>query len=388
VLNYKNARIDEIEINGFLSLESVKIKLGKVNVFVGPNASGKSNIVKALRLLSLHAKGEPMTKIGLKEFRDVSFRFDPTRTIEITVKASINEREVIYYLELTGKTYYEKVTLEDKCIMENVGSKDHFLYLDRNGIQRKRGIALAEYFTFEGTSHIICKSPLAMVPDDAMTELKELAKLLAGIEAYSLSVEHIKQTSRIEEPPHLGYHGENLARVLLYLYLEKRNTYTRIEQTLCQLIPEIEYVIPHIVEGSDKVVVKVKERMLEDSTPTESISDGTLRILSLVTALHTGASMVALEEPENCIHPHLLEGLIDLVRKLPAQVVITTHSPILLDYVNPEEVYVVTRNRDGATIVKRLAESEEIETVKKFLMEGGTLGEAWYSGLIGGVPEV
>ncbi len=388
MLDVKKSRIKEIEIKGFLSLENVKIKFNKINVFVGPNASGKSNIVKALRLLSLHARGKPMTEIGLKEFRDISFRFDPTRTVEITVKALVNGKDVMYYLKLSGKTYHEKVMLEDKCIMENTGEDYYFLYLDRNGTQRRRETASTEYFTFEGTSHTVYKSPLAMVPDDAMTELRALAKLLASIEAYSLSVEHIKQTSHIGAPSRLGYRGENLARVLLHLYLEKRDIYTRIEENLRQLIPEVEYVVPHIVEGTDKVVVKVKERMLENSTPTEGISDGTLRILSLVTALHTGASMVALEEPENCIHPHLLEGLIDLARKSPAQVVITTHSPILLDYMNPEEVYVVTRNRDGATIVKRLAESEEIETVKKFLMEGGTLGEAWYSGLIGGVPEV
>jgi predicted ATPase len=62
-------------------------------------------------------------------------------------------------------------------------------------------------------------------------------------------------------------------------------------------------------------------------------------------------------------------------------VVATTHSPYLLDHVEPEEVYVVSRV-GIETKVRRLSETEEAKLVKRFLEEGGTLGEAWYSGLL------
>ncbi|MEM4489103.1 MAG: hypothetical protein QXK88_09985, partial [Desulfurococcaceae archaeon] len=69
----------------------------------------------------------------------------------------------------------------------------------------------------------------------------------------------------------------------------------------------------------------------------------------------------------------------------PSQVIIITHSPYLLDYVKPEEVYVV--QKEGLeTKVRMLSRAEEVEEVRRFLEDGGTLGEAWYSGMFGGVP--
>jgi predicted ATPase len=115
--------------------------------------------------------------------------------------------------------------------------------------------------------------------------------------------------------------------------------------------------------------------------PLSNASDGTLRVIALAAALYGGARVVALEEPENCVHPRLLEALVDAMRGAPAQVVTTTHSPYLLDHVEPEEVYVVSRV-GFETKVRRLSETEEAKLVKRFLEEGGTLGEAWYSGLL------
>ena len=68
-----------------------------------------------------------------------------------------------------------------------------------------------------------------------------------------------------------------------------------------------------------------------------------------------------------------------------ADLILVTHSPHLLDHVEPEEVYVVEKP-GRETVVKKLSNSREMKAVKKFLQEGGTLGEAWYSGAMGGVP--
>ena len=91
---------------------------------------------------------------------------------------------------------------------------------------------------------------------------------------------------------------------------------------------------------------------------------------------------MAYEEPENCVHPHLLESLVYIMRESNKQVILTTHSPYLLDFVKPEEVLLVKRV-NGETIVEK-PQGIQMEKIKKFLEEGGTLGEAWYSGLLGG----
>lgn len=74
------------------------------------------------------------------------------------------------------------------------------------------------------------------------------------------------------------------------------------------------------------------------------ISDGTLRLLAFIAALFLGDLVVAFEEPENCIHPWLLKTLIHLCKNIaPCQIIITTHSPYLLDKVNPEDILVVEK---------------------------------------------
>ncbi len=114
----------------------------------------------------------------------------------------------------------------------------------------------------------------------------------------------------------------------------------------------------------------------------EHISDGTLRILAFITALTLPSTLISFEEPENCVHPSLLQALIELIRLCGKQVIISTHSPHLLNYVKPEEVY-LTAKVQGETRIKRLSSIDDIDCIKRYLELGGTLGDAWVSGLFG-----
>jgi len=145
----------------------------------------------------------------------------------------------------------------------------------------------------------------------------------------------------------------------------------------------VEEVVPH-VEGAG-VEMRVRARGLSEPLRPSNISEGTLMILAIASVLYGGFSLVVLEEPESRVHPRLLKALMGLFKEAPPQVVVTTHPPCLLNHAKPEEIYVVEKV-GLETKVKRLSATKEFETVKQFLEEGGTLGEAWYSGLIGGTP--
>ena len=67
------------------------------------------------------------------------------------------------------------------------------------------------------------------------------------------------------------------------------------------------------------------------------ISDGTLKLLAFITAINLESSIICIEEPENFIHPSLLKSLIEILTNSDKQVIITTHSPYLLDYVKLED---------------------------------------------------
>ena len=374
--------ITKLHIQNLLSLKNIEIELNKLNIFVGPNASGKSNIIKALQLLKNHAKNGIPSLPGYESFKDIAHNFDQTTTIHLEVEMNTDHHNIRYTLTLTADNYLEQAWIDDKEALRSEGRAPTAQVLTQNGTTTsfyKGPQATINFYIFP-----LHRSALTQLPGNAAKELHALARTLRTITTHSFTPERIRARSSIKAPPTLTYHGDNLARTLLHLYLENRKAFADIEDMLKNLIPEIQEIIPHLED--DKVEIWLRTRDLAEPLKPANISDGTLRILAYTTALHSNTSLAAFEEPENCIHPHLLETLIDLARKAPCQVIITTHSPYLLDHTQPEEVYLVQKPKT-ATIIKKLTKTKELQAVKQFLEQGGTLGEAWYSGLIGGIPE-
>ena len=381
--NNSQDMIEKIVFKNFLSLRDVEVTLGKLNVFVGPNASGKSNIAKGLQLIANHVRGESGIFERYASFKEVAYDFDPTQQISLTLETSIEGEKLIYELSLTSEDFIEQVFLQkNQQILTSRGSRPEASVITREGKIHKwnKTYSPLKYFG-KGIPH---RSALVSLPTVASRRIHQLADILKRIGVYSFSPEKIRSRCNIKENPMLKYLGENLARSLLHLFLENRSAFNAVERAFKATIPEVMEIIPHI-EG-DAVEIWLKVAGLSEPLKPINISDGSLRLLAHITALYSGNSLVVFEEPENCVHPHLLETLIDLARKAPCQVIITTHSPHLLDHVRPEEVYVVEKPKTE-TIVKKLSETKELQAVKRLLEQGGTLGEAWYSGLMGGVPE-
>ena len=365
----------KLHVENFLSLKNVDIELEKVNVLIGPNTSGKSNIARALQLIAKHAKEGLPTLEGYKELRDLSFNFNPAVNIQLSLERIIKSKNYEFALQLTNERYIEKILIDHKPVITHAGNGDVYI----KGREISYGLIPFGSFSYYGRP--MMNSVLTALPSDVEVEFHQLASDLRKIAVHSFAPDSLRFKNSVSEEPFLKYHGDNLARYLLYLYTERRKDFGRVEETLKGMVPEVEEVIPHI-EGTE-VEIWIKVKGLDEPLKPHNISDGTLRLLAMISVLYGGASLVVLEEPENCIHPYLLETFMNLVRDSPSQVVMTTHSPYLLDHVKPEEVQVVWK--EGLeTKVKKLSATKEMENVKRFLEEGGTLGEAWYSGIFGG----
>jgi hypothetical protein len=132
--------------------------------------------------------------------------------------------------------------------------------------------------------------------------------------------------------------------------------------------------------------------------PADEVSQGTLYVLALLALAHDPAppAIICLEELDRGIHPRLLRGVRDVLYRLsypadygharaPVQVIATTHSPHLLDLFrdHPEEIVIADKRGRAATFA-RLSDRADLA---ELLAEGGTLGDLWYSGILGGVPE-
>ena len=129
----------------------------------------------------------------------------------------------------------------------------------------------------------------------------------------------------------------------------------------------------------------VIEDKIKGAMSPASVSGGTVRLLALLviatwTAEHS--SFIAIEEPENGIHPHLFEHIVDILRTAAEgnQVLVTTHNPAFLDFLEPDQV-VLCDKREGYTITRRAADVEAIEQFRKHFH----LGELWVQGTLGGI---
>jgi predicted ATPase len=130
-----------------------------------------------------------------------------------------------------------------------------------------------------------------------------------------------------------------------------------------------------------RLLLRIKDEPFDRPILARYASDGTLKLLSYLTLLYdpTPPLLVGIEEPENYLHPRLLQELAEVCRQATSrtQLMVTTHSPFFVNGLRPEEVWVLYRNERGFTQVQRTA---DIPGVKEFVNEGSLLGYLWMEG--------
>ena len=370
--------IKALELENFLSFECAKVELGKLNVLVGPNASGKSNFVKALMFLSELVRsnlGTAWRSLGFASFQDIVFNFDLSKEVKLRIKLNVEGEDLIY----------EVVMRKDAILREKLMRDDGTILLART---EKGWSYLATNTERIGPFSPLGRHDVALTycvrKANAHSVLIKAKQIVEGIRTYSFEANRIRSKASVGFNLELTRNGSNLAQVLFSLLTSDRKRFFIIEEALRSLVPEVEELGVPTTEDGSKTYITLREKGLKTPLKYPNISDGTLRLLAFITAIHLGGPLVAFEEPENCVHPYLFQALIDICRQGPSQVVITTHSPYLVDKVEPEELLLVVKQA-GRSTIRRLTK-EEKGLVKKMLEDGFTLGELWYMGEFGGTP--
>jgi predicted ATPase len=187
-----------------------------------------------------------------------------------------------------------------------------------------------------------------------------------------------------EGPPEIGQGGSNVATLFDYLLRQDRDRYDNAVETLRALIPGLKAInvgTPHVNTRRVDLVLEGGFRM-----PADRASTGVRMILAFVAlAYHpTPPRVILLEEPETGVHPRRLREIVELLRDITqgkhgqhaAQVILTTHSPYLLDYISldTDQVLVFRREEDGS----RTAEPADRTRLEVFRDEF-LLGEVWFN---------
>lgn len=211
---------------------------------------------------------------------------------------------------------------------------------------------------------------------------------------YRLFPQLMKQFNAAAAPNFLTEYGDNLSSWLMNLQTRYRESFDRIRSVARDVFPELEDLFTSPTQQAT-VYLASTEKHLKRPVSVWQMSDGQLSFIALLSLIFAppdsdlSVGLYCVEEPENHLHPHLLETLVELLKQVQdelgpnrsAQVIVTTHSLHLVDKCGLEELIVFER-QNGATQCTRPSDKRHLQELLE--REEMGLGDLYYSGALGG----
>lgn len=391
--------LDSIEVTGLLSYgtDPQRIELGTLNVFIGPNASGKSNLIEALSLLRA-APGDLLGPIreggGVNEWLWKGSKTTGQGVIRAQLGHGWGDNPLLYKLafgDLGGR--FELLDEQLTTCDPFDGMPDPYIYYkyqSGNPVLNTKALVPEEggrRRNLRREDILPNQSIFSQRKDsDLYPELTEVGLYFASMRLFRHWNTGRRTAPRMPQQVDLPEDflledGSNLGLVLNDLQ-HRGATRGEILSHLRELYPEVREVTTKVHGGT--IQVFFHEAGLTSPIPATRLSDGTLRFLSLLTILcHPDPPpLVCIEEPEIGLHPDAIQvlGRVLLSASERTQLIVTTHSDVLVDALSerPDVVHVVERDETGST-VRRLDPAKLSEWLDDYY-----LGELWRKGELGG----
>jgi len=362
-------RINWLELEQFRSYTHSALSFGTPTFIVGRNASGKSNLLDALELISELAVGpagpsfDRRGGIGALRYRGVSRGRPPTLSLKVEVTSPTDWG--VYGASLRpakGSRY----AVESEIIESH--SSGELRSIVRRGTKIRAST--------NGFEPRLTEEALFLPLASGVEEFSRIVEALANIGIYSIEPLKMKDAQLPEEGRRLRRDGSNSASVVRDMHATKR--WSILLEFLQPAVPQVEDV--EIKREGAKLSLQFRQRTEGGGTvllPGFQASDGTLRILGILLALlqRPAPTLVALEEPEAHVHPGAIGVLLDAIKYASAetQVVVTTQSPDLLDaeWLRPEDVRIV--EWEGSSSKIKVLDEGTTEVLRRHLRTPGEL---------------
>ena len=361
--------LDWITIEGLRSIRSLReLEIRPINVLIGANGSGKSNIVEGFALLHALAAGRLHRQVHRFGGADRFLHSVAESANEITLGLSFGEGREQYRVVL------ERGAADDLRVASEV------IRSGNGTASRSRAEPLAPNGREAGISAPDLRGPAL-----------EIRRRLDSWRVYHFhdtsEFAPLRKTADVHDRHALRADGANLPAFLLALRETHPRTYTLIRRAVQFILPFLDdFVLRPFGKRGDAVRLGWTHRNSDESFDVRSLSDGALRFIALATLFQQPSELrpgvFLLDEPELGMHPAAINLLAAMVRSASAegQVVLTTQSPILLDYFAPEDL-IVCRRENGETRTRR----HDSEALAVWL-EDSSLGELWEQNYLGGRP--
>jgi predicted ATPase len=367
-----------LELSGYKSIKCLNLSLGNINVLIGANGSGKSNLISFFRLLNHLCAEELQGFIGTGGGANSHLYFGARHTpvMEGTLVFSGKKGSNRYHIRLAHGAGDRLVFLEesvqfswpdkpwDTAPIYSLGA-GHFESMLRQAKKDVQGISL---------------------PPKTTPVIRELLNEWRVFQFHDTSATaRIKQEVSVINNQFLWADAGNLAPFLLNLRDVNPDNYRKIIETIQRVLPSFKDFVLEPHQTARTVMLNWRPCFGDEIFGAHQLSDGSLRFMALCTLLLQPKlpSLILLDEPELGLHPYSIELLAGLIRSVSsdAQIILSTQSVTLANQFTWKDIVVVDYV-DNASVFRRLQENEIQGWLEQY-----AVGDLWAKNLIGGTPE-
>ena len=428
-----------IHVENFKSLKDCTIDFKKFNVLIGVNGAGKTNVLELFKFVDLcvNSNGTPPYPFApWQGFGNLVWSHDERLPIRLQFNYNVDNYDVEYKASISGLN--DKLEfLEEKFDISNYlsvrRSFQNATYKFKEEFWNGHTSVLSKLSASKSNAFdsLLLKEPIALHQPNDVSILKNLSRLpfhvllppnadLMAMHVFApsephvltvlsppvvnehgisvplcrsaanvlasdrqitflrqLSYDNLWQSSSVNQQSNLGEDGRGLINLLFRWYTENSDRLPeRFELALEALFPG--WQIRFDLTDDGQVSLFVNEGGT-DMYPS-SIPDGFYKLLAILACIELEPRFLLIDQMEASLHAKMIEYLIDELKTCSSNVVLTTHSPTVIDLVEPEDLIILEKTDSHETSCRRVKDPEELKI--KLMNKGITVSESWIYGKI------
>lgn len=386
-------KILHFELDGYKNIENAHIDLSDITTLMALNAKGKSNLLRGILFGLLILTGgnpnirnliyqneNPLSKPLIHGSTDKPFRF------EVHGQAELEGEPITFFYSFTLKWGERVLTfLKEELRIQDLNSQRPTTYYSREGLAAKYKSTKSR----GAENEITLSSPGEMIDNLLLTKKLYYEAVIGGLIGIKYAIDrHFDNTQSYnavsvftdDDFSFCGNRPENTPQNMYLLKTNYPRHFSRIVSAMESLFPDITEINVTKINGNTNVIgvqnyylLYAKQKNIDSPINCGEMSDGFKRILNSLIGLTIseikGFHVVALEEPENSINPTVLGKYIQIIAEFTDtfNIILTSHSPFLLQYIPLRKIYIGIENQNGnisfkkirPTYIKRVTEQSE-----------------------------
>lgn len=415
-------KVSKITIDGYKNIDNTTIEFNGLNALIALNNYGKSNLLEAINFASDFIKASEKMKSKLMQNQN-SVPINKTtaeKNFLFEIEFNVEENQItkiVYYsfsFEWIKKENKGKRIVKEELKIKEINDVKPTTYISRNSTKK----------LFKASKTGRCDKAIKIEKDNLiinkLSNYDDLFYLdiINTINNFEFEFISLYNVDKYFTPGFASLMNEtevlevsevpNIAKFFHEFEQNSKNEYELLLNAIIDLLPDIEYIKPIQInlraknpiqkdipfEIPEKIYdIRVKIKTNNQETSIKNLSMGSKRIFHVlataVMANQSGTQLLAYEELENSIHPALLQRLLNIISEIATktQILITSHSPHLIKFLELDNIYIGIPNKSGISYFKKIKKSKQNKFLNYAKDSESSIGDFIFDILVEGFEE-